>query len=440
MPLHGDFGGGSRRVIERVLRGLLLATIVIAIVIAIQTLRERRVAYVRGGPAAVSSAVARWSSVEAPSEAHVVFDSVATSDVRDWMAALRRTSTRLTWDGPALTPVAVGVQPVIDPHRPIRMAIAAPRGSKIAISDTLGPIDSVEIHNDGAVITLAGVEGAVRASVGGTVANNIPHDSVGLKSILVLGVASWDGKYIMATLEEQGWTMDARFILAPTGDVVQNAKAITIDTSRYAAVIAVDSSAAKYSAQIARFVRSGGGFIASGEAAGVSAFSELLPADGGALIPPPPIEGDSSDPRGSLPLIPLTHLKSDAIVLENARGFTTVAARRVGKGRVLQVGYLNTWRWRLGGTGDMQAPVRAYRTWWAALVSSVAYAPRWEMAQRPTDPAPVSALVETLGPPVSRAETKASFLNDPRLLAILFAIAVGALFMETASRRLRGRT
>jgi hypothetical protein len=145
----------------------------------------------------------------------------------------------------------------------------------------------------------------------------------------------------------------------------------------------------------------------------------------------------SADPRRALALMPIERLKPGALAIEKRDARTAVAARRMGKGRVVQVGYIDTWRWRMGGPDD---PVAAYRGWWSSMVSSVAYAPRTQLAATSTvEPTPVATLVETLGPPTSIRDEGGTLLNDPRLLPVLFALLVAALFMEWTSRRLRGR-
>src|SRR5690606_41870804 len=74
------------------------------------------------------------------------------------------------------------------------------------------------------------------------------------------------------------------------------------------------------------------------------------------------------------------------------------AAWRVGEGKVIQVGYLDTWRWRLAGAGD--DTMAELRAWWAAMVSSGAYAPRFpiHVAAAP-EPTPLASHVAALGPP-----------------------------------------
>lgn len=443
----------------------MLVALVLGMVAAVMTLRERPAVHVRGGPAAVSSALSRWSTVENPARAHVTFDSMPTADVREWLAALPPAGTAVSWDGASLAPAAIALEPVVDPKRPLRVWVAAPQNDDVAVRDSVGLIDSVRARSGGALLTVADAEGVVRAVVRGTIASDVRRDSIVVRPVLVLGVASWEGKFIMASLEEHGWRVDARFALAPTGDVVQGVPAAVgearIDTSRYAAVIALDTSAVKYAGRIGEYVRRGGGFIASGGAAALPAFASLLPASTSPTRPDSPFDIDSTRPRRALALAPLVRLTRDAVAMEMIDDRVAVAARRVGRGRVLQVGYLDTWRWRMGGLsgsgsadGRASEPVRDYRAWWSAMVSSVAYAPRIELAGsgargEGTDATPLASLVGTLGvatPLQAEGDRSQSFgaqmyetLSDPRLLTALFAVILGALLVETASRRLRGK-
>jgi hypothetical protein len=272
----------------------------------------------------------------------------------------------------------------------------------------------------------------------GTTATAVLRDSLTIKPVLVLGMASWEGKFVLVSLEEYGWKVDARFIISPfaNGIVTQGAPPV-IDTAHYAAVIALDTSAAQFASSISEFVHNGGGFIAADSAANMSEFSGILPGTTGPLIRNGDFTLDTLKPREALALMPIGRLKPGAVSVEVRNGQTAIAAQRLGKGRVLQVGYLDTWRWRMGGIDD---PASLYRGWWSNMVSSVAYAPRTALPVNvTTDQTPMVTLVETLGRPTHVVAEAASFLNDPRLLAVLFSFLMAAFFIEWASRRLRGR-
>jgi len=452
MPLHADAfdgaqGSSRRAIVEWLLRGASLLLLGFLVWQALHALREQTTSSAHG--AGVRAALERWSTVESPAKAHVVFDSatVPSPEVRDWMAALRAAHTGTTWFGPALAASAIGVTPVVDPTHPVRVWVAAPRGSAVVLSDALGVIDSVAVRaSGGAVFTTSHVDGIVRATLGdhaaGSAATALLHDSLTVRPVLLLGIAGWEGKFILASLQEYGWTVDARFGLSPKGDVVQGAPTLVIDTAHYSAVIAIDSSASKYAGRIREYVRQGGGLVASGAAAALPAFAELLPGTAGAPLQDAPFESDSIHPRHALALMPLTRLVPGAVAIETRAGaqgsiVVAAAARRIGTGRVLQLGYLDSWRWRMGGIGD---PVASYRAWWSKVVSSVAFAPRTSIpATAIVEPTPLATLVATLGSPTQQTATRRSPLDDPRLLPILFALLMTTLFAEWTSRRLRGR-
>jgi len=191
-------------------------------------------------------------------------------------------------------------------------------------------------------------------------------------------------------------------------------------------------------------VREGGGLVVAGDGAALGSLAPILPAT---VTAPPSLPGvfataSGASPRGALALAPLGRLKPGALALETRGGpggrqEIAAAAWRVGQGRVVQLGYHDTWRWRLAGAEA--DPVRAHRAWWAVLVSGVAFAPRAPLALRePLEPTPRASLVATLGPPGSGPAVRAARFDDPRLVPVLFAVLLGALLLEWAARRLRG--
>jgi len=114
----------------------------------------------------------------------------------------------------------------------------------------------------------------------------------------------------------------------------------------------------------------------------------------------------------------------------------TVAAARVGAGRSVQLGYEDTWRWRMAGGPNS---VRDHRAWWTGLVSNVAYAPRTSIAGRTiaTDDAPVAELVAALGRATDTTVANQA-VNRSHWMVWLFIIVSLSLLLEVASRRLRG--
>jgi hypothetical protein len=189
-------------------------------------------------------------------------------------------------------------------------------------------------------------------------------------------------------------------------------------------------------------VRQGGGLIAAGDAAALPAIRPLMPGVASAALPETAFGADTTsraDPRRSLAVTPLIAFQPGAVAVESRGHVATVAAQRVGAGRVLQMGYLDTWRWRMEGVDP--DPVRGYRQWWSAMVSSVAYAPGGPVrAEALTDPTPLATMVATLGTAAASSQSRTPVFDDPRLTAVLFGIALAALAAEWASRRLQGRS
>jgi hypothetical protein len=144
---------------------------------------------------------------------------------------------------------------------------------------------------------------------------------------------------------------------------------------------------------------------------------------------------DSAPARG-LVLAPVVRQVPGTVVLERRDSLITVAARRVERGRVVQIGYPDTWRWHMQA-GD--SGVAGHRAWWAGMVAAVANAPA--IARPPVaaaDPAPLATAIDRLGAPsvLSRGGHRR---GDEGLPGWVFAAIVLALVAEWASRRMHGR-
>ena len=139
--------------------------------------------------------------------------------------------------------------------------------------------------------------------------------------------------------------------------------------ARVAAVVVVDTSLQSLGGAIDRFVRSGGGLILAGSS--LTSPPELAPGSLSERVRPAVLPTDTIG-LGSTGFYPVSKLKSDAVVLERRPAGIAIAARRVGAGRVVQLGYDDSWRWRMAGAAGSE---NAHREWWSRLVSSVAYAP-----------------------------------------------------------------
>ena len=284
----------------------------------------------------------------------------------------------------------------------------------------------------GARIYVPKVRSIVDARTGSIVARAAARDSIELHKLLLIGQAGWEAKFTLAALEERGWAVDAHIVVSPKSDVLQG-KILAIDTAQYSAVIALDSTAGRYSDRIAAFVQQGGGLIMWSPAVRARGLAALAPgAETGALIQDDLDVPPDSAPRSVLELAPITSLREDAVVLERRGSDVSIAARRVGRGRVLETGYTNSWRWRMAGGRDA---LDRHREWMAGLVALAATGSYHEIAAAPGNVAPLATLVDKLGPatrPVPAA------LDQAILTQWLFGAICLALMLEWISRRTHG--
>jgi hypothetical protein len=205
-------------------------------------------------------------------------------------------------------------------------------------------------------------------------------------------------------------------------------------------VIALDSSASPYANRIIQFVRTGGGVILEREAAAVDAMAPLRAGAVGRATSELHAGLAAEVSLSTLALAPITLLRSDAVPVEKRASSIAIAARRIAAGRALQIGYKDTWRWRMDSA---EGALRDHRSWWTGLVSSVAYAPRVPtptVNAGPTDEAPMIGLIGALGPnaPSGLAANLSGGKSD--LTVFLFVLLALGLTGEVASRRLRGVT
>ena len=399
-----------------------------------------------------SSAEARLTPLtRAPANVAVHVDVPAVPDawVVDWLGALRRNGRALSWSG---TPAAAALtaQPILDPEGGVRVDVAAPSGSVVTLRDDVSPIDSVRVTRLGGSVATPLVVGRVHASVNGETLGARVLDAPQTRAIVVIGAAGWEAKFVASALEERGWPVIARFSVAPSVDVTQGALS-SLDTSRVAAVIAIDSTVAPLAPMLERFVRSGGGLVLAGPAGSDASMTRLAVGPLGVRTRPATRAADTVR-LGSTGFYPVTSVSEDAVVLERRSEGVTMAARRVGAGRVVQVGYDDSWRWRMAGAPGAEAE---HRAWWSRVVTSVAYAPsarcvtlttakdsvrcggQGPFAAAPletTDDAPVAHLAAARGPARAAAQIPTRPI-DRRFLMMLVMIL---LLSEWASRRLRG--
>ena len=385
--------------------------------------------------ASLSSGLRDWSRAGvAPNRISVELDSVPSPRQRDWLAALQSSGSKVSWSG-ALPAVGLEIQPIAAPAGGYNVLVSAPAGASVVVGDEIGPLDTLRAGAGGARVSVPSASGEVTATSSATTARSALPDSLHIKRVLVFGSADWESKFVIAALEEDGWKVDAQTHLAPGVNVTQGSIS-PIDTARYSAVIALDKSASAYASEITRYVVSGGGFIIGSGAAGIEAFAYYRPGGIGRMESASATQSEpGSVTLQSLSVLPIVGMR-DAIPLDRRNGNVVAAARRHGAGRVLQLGYVDTWRWRMSGG---ETSVSDHRKWWTNAVAGVAYAPSSNPAFTSTeDDAPFARLVQALGPPSHAAKVSLASTAASVSLWWLFVILSLSLLAEWVSRRTRG--
>jgi hypothetical protein len=385
-----------------------------------------RVARVQGDM--LDSALHRWT-LAPPATAEIATAGLPDGPQRDWLVALRRTGTRVVWHAPDSSGSAAVMTALPAPASVPRLTVVSPTFGSVSISDDLGVIDSVP---GGGVRTwrLSSV-GSARVRAGASAPVAAVRDSFEVRPVLVVGTAGWEAKFVIAALEESGWPVSARLMVGP-GAIVRQGSAQRVDTGSISAVVVLDSVSAIDAGELRRFVSAGGGLVAAGAGTMHGAVRGIRAAQVAGRIGGE-IGGLRSDaPRTGLAARTFT-AGAGAVILERRGGAPVIAAARVGSGRVVAVGYEDTWRLRM--TPDAgEAPAR-HRQWWSDLVSSVAYARPVSRSGVDTDEAPFAAAVQALGAPGAGSLGGGSSIPWNGLL---FVFAMLALLSEWASRRLRG--
>src|SRR5205814_8878706 len=126
---------------------------------------------------------------------------------------------------------------------------------------------------------------------------------------------------------------------------------------------------------------------------------------------------------GTTGFYPVAALKPDGIALDRRSGAVAVAARRVGAGRLLQVGYDDSWRWRMSGGPASEI---AHRDWWSRVVAAVAYVPEVMPAAANVSgaAAPLAHLIDRLGParPIAKEKIPRPPIDRRLLLAVIMIL------------------
>jgi len=369
-----------------------------------------------------------WTRTPSSVAVHTTLDAAPSPLAIAWLSALRHAGHAVSWDGSP--PAAVlTAEPVIAPGGAMRVNVAAPANSRVTLADAAGAIDSARVADMGArfIVPLSIDTLSVRVNQQ-RLAVARPAEPM-LRPILLVGQAGWEAKFVASALEERGWKVLTRFAVAPEVDV-RAGEQPQIDTAHLSAIVAIDSSVVALGASIQRFVEQGGGLVLAGNAASARNVSALSAGTVGSRIRRNVAANDTIG-LGTTGYYPVASVREDAVAIDRRSSGIAVAARRVGAGRVLQIGYDDSWRWRMAGAAGSEA---AHREWWSRVLSSVAYAPGADAHDVKTFDAPLASLFGRLGPP--RPSPIASRGNvDPRLL---LAFILLLLLVEWTSRRLRG--
>lgn len=358
------------------------------------------------------------------------FAGAPAAQTRDSLAALARAGRHVTWEGDA-APLIAMAEPLREPGDRWRVSAISQRA--LAARDSLGLVDS--LSPGGAALSTEATRGPLQLVDGQSVATAMPPVTAEPSRVLVLGRPGWESRFVAAALEEAGWQVDLRIPLGRGRDVTQGVTSPRVD--RHGVVIVLDSASARREASVLlRFLRAGGGVILAADAADapVAALRAVSAARVTAVEPPETRSFEGHEPTHALPLHALRLARDDGIVLEDREGTPAVVVRRVSSGRLLQLGYADTWRWRMEGEGRAPAEHRAYWSWLVGLVSPSRSLPREAVAA--TDPAPTAALVQALGP--ASPEPSSGSSPGPQLPLWLGPLILVALLAEWASRRTRG--
>lgn len=415
--------------LERALRAIAFAALAALVWLVFRSSAPSGRVVLRG--AAVAAELDAWTAAAQAESLHVALETPLAPAARDWLLALRRAGTAVTWSG-ALAPLAATAEWSAGPAPLLHVRAAGAPSASLRLVDSLGELASATVASGGAsfILPASGSGAAVRS--GTTTARVAPAAAPMVRAVVVLGTAGWEPKFVVAALEERGWPVETRLRLAPRLSVTQG-RPWPLDTARHSAVVVMDSLSPAEAAGVAAYARRGGGVVIVADAA-AAALRGIAPAAISGRQRAASLTMRDDAPREALSFSRLTP-DARAVVLERRGTAVAAAARRVGAGRVVQLGYDDTWRWRFAAADG--AP-EAHAAYWNAIVSAAAYRPADSAATivEPGDPAPLASTVLALGPSrelvASRIQARGPFA------AIAFAVLLAALLLEWTSRRIRG--
>ena len=390
---------------------------------------------------------------------HLPIVTIPSRSAREAISALSYGFATVSWtDSAKATGLAITSTSTADPQSRVVVSVAGAPGSML-VADNGGVLDSVLFDGRTANVGDSSQAGpaesvtslmllrtgsSLHARQNGSVATAASPQLPSVKRLLVYARPGWESKFLIAALEEAGWSVDASLPIAPRVAVTVGSPRM-LDTGRYAAAIVVDSGVVT-AGTISKFVREGGGVVISGDALNDRALAALASlrvtgvrnAIPGGLL--------SAQPTNGLELIRVA-VASNAIVLQrDPASHPAITVRRLAGGRVAGAMFPESWRRRMEGSAD---GADSHRDYWAGLVRAVAFMSFPPTLQTHTtnandDEAPYASLAGALGKPTSMPPrlkagiSTSSQAADSRLNAILLRVALTSLLAEWLLRRLRG--
>ena len=390
-----------------------------------------------------------------------VFDVLPSAAMGAALGAVQAAGIPVQWvDRTGAGGLAASASRGAEPGAPltVRASAGGIGAGSIVLRDAGGMLDSAARAGRTTSWQLASVSPPLVVQQGASTARVVVPDSASAKRVLVMAQPGWEGKFVVAALEESGWLVDGSMRVSPSGAVRIGAPQ-RLDVQRYAAVVVLDSIAVDASS-LQAFVREGGGVVLGGDALQIPALSALRPARttvlrgaiAGGLL--------TDDPRRGLEAWELAVTPGTVVLQEDRSDHghpePALVARRSGRGRVVAMPYRETWRWRMQGTDNGAGE---HRRWWqSALAAAIEPELRTAGAGRdvrdalPGAAAPYADLVARLGSAqqVSTPAGQTSIVptgderrargDIPRVLSapVLLLFTLLALLAEWASRRLRG--
>ena len=416
----------SRVVLEWTARVIAVAAVILLLLRALAPATDARA--VSATDDELGDALREWTRETRDLDISVTLGEVPGREERHWLRAIARAGSRVRWSG-ELTPLVVAAAATAEPSPSHVIRVIAGDRRRVAVADELGSIATVGNGERISVVRAPAVASTVLVAAERGVATTPLMRPPLVRAVAVLGDAAWETKFIVRALEEHGWRVHPRFHVAP-GITVGDFSAGALDTARYSAVVVVGDAIAPAAEAVARFARSGGGVVLAARAATHGGATQFTPVASARRLAPRNAAVVTPATLGGLQF---TALRPGAVPVQRQGDAATVAAVRVGAGRVVAVGYDDTWRWRMQGSAD--APSQ-HRAWWSSIVGSVALARDTVIVLGGGDPAPLAALHDELGTPAG--STRVAVARALPWDATLYVLLVVALLGEIISRRRRG--